>query len=816
MKRPLAMVALATAIVMMGWLVWCDSGAYMGFGGKNRDESASDESISDESAFGGLVHGEVVTLTGRVYDVQERDSFGTIRLWIYLDSIIFKQQDDSLEETVVSYHLICQTGNEYRPRLGSRIRVTGQFETFSQATNPGEFDAQTYYATLNIGGMLKKAEVTAAGRKYSVVKEALYSLRAYWKERLYRYFPDKEASVLSAMLLGDRTQLDEGTEELYMQNGIIHILSISGLHITLIGMGLYRLLRRTGCPMAVAAFTGGLMLFLYGIMTGMGVSAVRAIGMYLVRMLGEILGRTYDMLTALGFMGLFMLAGRPEYLNHVGFLLSFGSLCGIGGLMPGLTRQDSGERHVEPGGNGGGQLKVFLSCVVNSVRQAALPGIAVTLTTLPIQLYYYYEIPVYSILLNLLVLPFMGILMVVGMIVMIVPGMFWAAKLDVLILGGFEWLCQFFEKLPYHTWNPGAPKAWQIIVYYVLLVWSVWGRIKVRGRKNAPGGRNAPEGKNAPGGGRGGHRVNVSGEVKVTAWVFESFLWQRIFRIAVLFLAILLLGWRGRPQLSVTFLDVGQGDGICVQTGKETYLFDCGSSEKMIGEYVLIPYLKHEGISHLDGVFVSHPDKDHISGILELLALSEAQGITIERLILPDLAEERLESEFASLFQAVADMEEGKPEVITMSQGTFWQSGEVMFTCLHPPADSEFLDSNAYSQCFLVEYEDFAMLLTGDVEGEGEELLMQELVEQNVGEVDLLKVAHHGSRYSTGEEFLAMLRPDIAVISCGEDNSYGHPHEELLRRLEATGARRYQTSESGAVSVMVRRGEVKVRWFNEQ
>ena len=739
MKRPLAMVALATAIVMMVWLGWCDTG-------RDLDEKSEE-----------MLSGEIVTLTGRVYDVQERDSYGTTRLWIYLDSIIF-------QETVKSYHLICQTDNGYRPRLGSRIRVTGQFETFSQATNPGEFDAKEYYASLNIGGILKKAEVTAEGCKYSVVKEALFSLREYWKDRLYRYFPEKEASVLSAMLLGDRTQLHERTKELYMQNGIIHILSISGLHITLIGMSLYKLLRRARCPIIVAALAGGLMLFLYGIMTGMGVSALRAIGMYLVRMLGEILGRTYDMLTALGFIGLVMLAGGPERLNQVGFLLSFGSLCGIGVIMPALAVEDGDKRSV-----------------AKSVWKAALPGIAVTLTTLPIQLYYYYEIPVYSIILNLLVLPFMGILMVVGLIVMILPGMFWAAQLDVLILDGFEWLCQVFGELPYHTWNPGAPKVWQIIVYYVLLVYSIQGNIKLPGNMKLP--RN----------------------IKL-----DSIHCQRILRITVLFIAILLLGWRGREHLSVTFLDVGQGDGICVQTGKETYLFDCGSSsENSIGEYVLIPYLKHEGISHLDGVFVSHPDKDHISGILELLTLSEDKRITIERLILPDLAAGRMESEFASLLKAVADMEEGKPEVITVSAGSFWQSGEVLFTCLHPPADSEISDSNAYSQCFLVEYKDFTMMLTGDVEGEGEEMLLQELREISIGEVDLLKVAHHGSKYSSGEEMLALLKPDIAVISCGEDNSYGHPHEEIIQRLEEVGSEIFTTPQCGAITVKIRR-EVEV------
>ncbi len=214
----------------------------------------------------------------------------------------------------------------------------------------------------------------------------------------------------------------------------------------------------------------------------------------------------------------------------------------------------------------------------------------------------------------------------------------------------------------------------------------------------------------------------------------------------------------------------------------------------------------------MEGIFVSHPDKDHISGILELLALSEAKGITVERLILPDLAEGRMESEFSSLLEAVDKMEEGKPEVFTMSAGSFWKSGEVLFTCLHPPADSEVSDSNAYSQCFLVEHKDFTLLLTGDVEGEGEEMLLKELREKSIGEVDLLKVAHHGSKYSTGEEMMALLKPDIAVISCGEDNNYGHPHEEIIQRLDEVGSEVLTTPQCGAITVKIGR-EVEIYGF---
>ncbi len=746
MKRPLALAALVTAIVMMGRLLWGDSPP-------KKDFPA----------------GEALTLTGRVYDVQERDGYDAGQLWIYVNSVTIQQQGSSRMEADLSYHLICQTDDSFRPRMGSLIQVTGQFEPFSHATNPGQFDERGYYNTLNIGGILKQAKITAAGSSYSLVKQSLYTLKKHWKERLYQCFPEKEASILSAMLLGDRTQLDKTTKQLYMDNGIIHILSISGLHITMIGMSLYRLLRRLGCPVRISAICGGVLLILYGILTGMGVSAVRAISMYLVRMLGLILGRSYDMLTALGFAGILMLTGKSAYLGNAGFLLSFCSLVGIGILLPVLSAEEDERKEMVYGD----RIKISPGVIVKYIRNAMAPGLAVTLMTLPVQLFFYYEVPVYSLVINLLVLPFVNALMVTGMIVMMIPGVSLIGRVDVLILSGYEWLCKLFQELPFHTWNPGAPQIRQVIVYYILLIAAVYWRA---GKK-------------------------------------KSFV-QNSLRTITVMGAVLLLGISLRPKLTVTFLDVGQGDGICVRVKDQVYLFDCGSSsEKQIGKYILLPYLKQQGIRRISGVFLSHPDNDHISGILELLSLSKEEGICIDHLVLPDIEIDRRKAEFAQIFQAIDAMEGKKPSLLYMGRGTRWENGGVSFSCLHPPSGSDLFESNAYSQCFLVEYGSFSMLLTGDVEGEGERLLLQQLERRGVERVDLLKVAHHGSDNSTKKELLDLIKPQIAVISCGENNPYGHPHEELVDRLEGAGSKIYATPKTGAVTVRVNGKRLKVQCF---
>lgn len=735
MKRPLWTVCLCLAALLAVWL---------------RYQEPPGSGVLCHAQGNAVKEGELLTVTGRVYQIEDRTSYGRQYKCIYLDS---------------NYqNLICEVETEERPRMGSLLQVKGQFSYFSQATNQGQFNQAQYYGIMGIGGRLQKAEILAESSEYSVLKEGLYCLRVYWKERLYQRLPQKEAAVMAAMLLGDKTALDEGLKDLYQRNGIIHILSISGLHITVIGMGLYRLLRRLGCPVMVAAILGGGLLFLYGILTGMGVSACRAIGMYLIRMLGLLLGRTYDMVTALGVMAVIMLIGNPAYLLHCGFLLSYASVAGIGLLLPVLLEQKALQKH----------KKKYRQKLIEGLRQALYSGTSVTIFTLPIQLCFYYEVPVYSILLNMAVLPVMSIVLPLGLVVMLIPDMGILDKIAGLLgkavegmLGFYETMCELCDRLPFHTWTPGCPEGWQVAVFYGVMM----GIIIV--------GKKVSSGK----------------------------------RLALLALAVVVLGSRFRQGFTVTFLDVGQGDCIVVQTGEANYLFDGGSSSQSnVGEYVILPYLKYCGISRLDGIFVSHPDKDHCSGVLELLEMGEVNNLRIEGLFLPKLNVEVMEEEMGELLRA-AESGQTPVAVTFLEKGDRWKSEDVSFQCLHPSEGFPTEDANAYSLCFLVKCGQFSLLLTGDVEGAGEEALQEELKYCNIDGITVLKVAHHGSANSTPAELLAQIKPQIAVISSGRNNRYGHPHAETVERLMEAGSEIIGTAEYGQLTIEIYQNRVCIKGY---
>ncbi len=893
MKRPLFLAALFLVVI---------AALRLGAGGA---EDVPPGYVSAKE----LEAAQELLIAGQVYQKDETS--------IYLKSVVIYDSNAPGQSAGVSgqgipcaENFICEMQGEADIPLGRTVAVQGIFAPYSHATNPGEFDAAVYYRTLSVGGKLRKAQMKACGEDWWPVRNSLYELKCLLKERLYRIFPGKEAAVMSALLLGDKKDLDSELKDLYKRNGILHILSISSLHITIIGMTVYRLLRRIGLPICPAAVGGSVLLLLYGGMTGFSVSACRAIGMYLIRMFGEVAGRTYDMLTALGVMGAVMVAWNPYYLQSSGFLLSFSSVLGLGvvspvlALSPGRNPSASAGRAKKPPGKtskptggslterlrgnplriqgnplqvqgnplqvqgrlfqaqgqslgireaaGGMGAALWEGCrgLGRGLLQSAMASLSITLTTLPIQLWFYYEVPVYSVFLNLFVLPLMKPMMITGLLAMLVPGLGVLGGIDYIILQSYEFVCGCFDRLPFHTWNPGCPKVWQIAAYYVLLAGVVllrsrrkrkeeaaermgltgdWGQRKEDGRPGTVGKRMggvpgmAGNGKKAylpePDGavvGRAGGRAG-----RMRRWPVEP---------CALAAAVLLFALRPAPENSVTFLDVGQGDCILVRTASgENFLFDCGSSSRSgVGKYLLLPYLKHEGIRNIDAVFLSHPDADHVNGAVELFEMGGENNITVGQLLLPAIREDARQEQLGELEAAAEQASQSSPVPVGyLRAGMSFGCGSADFTCLHPGEGLGTEDVNAYSECFYVEFwesagdvqgregeaPDWTLLLTGDVQNEGEAALQKELDARDIRDVSVLKAAHHGSKNSTPKELLERLSPRLTVISSGRNNRYGHPHAELLERLEESGTVIAQTARYGAITVDFAHDGVRVSAF---
>ncbi len=658
-------------------------------------------------------------------------------------------------------------GLEYR--IGDRVRVFGEFNRFQPASNPGEFDYAAYYRGQKLVWRVFALEVRkqdqADLQETSIVcktvriasctlLQKIKDVQVWSANRLNLLAGEEDGSLFSAMLLGDKSGMSEEIRDLYQKNGIAHLLAVSGLHLSLVSMAAYGLLRKIGVGYGRAALTGGLILIGYSILTGSSPSVLRALIMTLCGFLAAYLGRTYDLLSAMGLSAILLLWQSPYLVDQAAVQLSFSAIAGIG-LAKELGEPQS-------------TLRLTL---------------CMQLVSLPIVLWHFFSYPLYGIFLNLLVVPLTGIIVGTG-----AGGLFaslFSLHAGTFLTGGgravFDWYelcCRCFMKLPGSSFLCGRPKLWQILCYYMvfgILLFVFYGR-QVSGKK--------PD-------------LKKNQNLRRT---------QEEVLLFYLLVALLFLHSPSPRGLEVTILDTGQGDGICIRTGDRVILMDGGSTDqKDLGKYRLEPFFKSMGIRQIDLAIVSHGDWDHISGLRWLMeeAAGETGTVHIKALALPEIG--KGEEVYAQL-ENLCEKQGGR--TIWIKRGD--RIGQEL-VCLYPngsekqnsPAGGT--DRNEHSLVFRLDYGEFHMLLTGDMSAQGEENLITlepgRLRDQTEGADDIwiLKVAHHGSGYSSSEDFLFWLSPAYAVISCGAKNRYGHPHPDVLKRLSDCNCEILQTKDSGAV-----------------
>ena len=237
-------------------------------------------------------------------------------------------------------------------------------------------------------------------------------------------------------------------------------------------------------------------------------------------------------------------------------------------------------------------------------------------------------------------------------------------------------------------------------------------------------------------------------------------------------------------------LDVGQGDCLFWELPDgTTFLSDGGStSVSDVGTYRIVPFLKARGVHKIDYLLISHMDQDHINGIKEVL---EDGSIQVGQALLPGL--QRKDDAYLEM---EALLENANVEKLCLNSGDLAAQGDYSMRCLWPPVEGQTDDRNKMSLVMEVEYGEFRMLLTGDIDEQAERQLA---ATGQLETVDILKVAHHGSRYSSSSEFLAQATPAVSLISCSATNRYGHPGQETLERLQTEKSAVRITKNCGAI-----------------
>ncbi|MCD8365753.1 MAG: ComEC/Rec2 family competence protein [Clostridiales bacterium] len=711
--------------------------------------------------------------------------------------------------------------------IGSFVTVCGDADFFSHAVNDGNFDLADYYRYQNISFRVFADSMVSRSEKGRSLKECLYQMQKRISAVFSSELNERDAGVLATLVAGNKGLMDAEVKEMYQDAGISHILAISGLHISILGMGIFRFLRRIRCPYPVSAGLGSAVMVCFVMMSGMGVSARRALIMYLVLMGAEVMGKAYDALNALALAALLLLIFQPMALYQSGFQFSFLAMAAI--ILSGAVFRRREERSAKKdkritagvGEAGAGRDKnekkvtAFWRKLGSELGNRLLSGVFLQMFLLPLTAWIYFEVPVYAMFLNLLVIPLCSWLLGAGLLGGL-TGLFrpllskWILVLCHLILVFYEKSIALVNCLPFSQVITGKPSAWMMMLYYAVLVGAcvlyLYRENREEGTEGIRNDLNRHEREN-----RGRQPVEIRlgfakrYRGKNLRQVLPGVACRIFFAISgVLLICILFVP--GKEICRIDFLDVAQGDGIYLTDGEGVHVMIDGgsSSESSVGEYRIEPFLKYHGVQTVDAWILTHSDSDHYSGLLELLG----DGYDVTYLLLAESLPR--DETWKELTEAA---EKNGTEVVYVKEGDEIRMSGCEMVCLYPSSEDTSDDSNALSQVWSFQSNSLSALFTGDIGEEQEQLLADRGL---LTDITVLKVAHHGSKYSSCEEFLEKVSPEYAVISSGEGNSYGHPHAETLERLTTVGCEILQTQDSGQVTFFYEKGSWRMDTYNNR
>lgn len=711
-----------------------------------------------------------VIVQGKIYKI-ENTAFGKN---IYLKGV----EVENGEKNVSVKRIFVNTEKIPNVKIGNIIKVRGKLRQFEEAANKGNFDSRKYYLSLGFYGKIEAGTIEVINSEYSGIRQGLYELRMEIIERLEKLCSDNKGifsiinnknGIIGAIILGDKTDLDSDIKELYSVSGIAHILAISGLHISFIGMAIYRLLRRRFRFLFSAAVSIPVVLS-FGIMSGFGISTIRAIIMFILKIIGEVLGRKYDAITAISLAGLVLLVQNPFVVCNSGFQMSFGAIIAIVLILP---------------------IVEEILNTDNKIIKVLSANFTISLVMNPILAWNYYELPTFSFLLNIVVVPLMSVVIVssiVGIFCSCI--MFGFGKIVIFpgcgILELYTFLCNIINKSSVASIVVGQPKVTIIIVYYAILLVVLFGLKNIRTKyTRAEKERNIIKKETG---------LVLEKKAKKERRIKGQNVKLRLACIVGFLLLNCLIYYIPNPGFYITFINVGQGDGILIHGDNGTkVMVDGGStSEKQVAKNCIVPYLKAEGIGTIDYSIITHTDKDHISGILEILENNNSNRIRIKNLVMPDI---NMKDDTYNELIEKAKLK--KINVLYIKKGDTLSLGKTKIKCIYPETTTTASDKNDYCTVLSVKNKTSKILLTGDISKEIEEKIKDDIEENYT----VLKVAHHGSNYSSSEKFLKKVNPKYSIISVGKNNSYGHPGNETMERLRKQGGVIYRTDEKGGITI---------------
>ena len=751
---------------------------------------------------------------------------------------------------------------------GDRVVFHGKFMELSPAMNEGEFSFLQYCKGEGIEAFFLANKMSPASPLPLVQNEILHAMRAtlvknkgevrennsspflkllYKLKRqasrdLEKLYPEEQSAFLKSLFLGEKSALSKEEKGLYQEAGIAHILAVSGLHLSLVGGTCFVLLRLLGMELSYASILSSFFVLSFALFTGSSGSTLRAMLMFFVYFLGKNLGRGQDRISSLSLSLLLLLFLQPLFLYSVGFQCSFYSLF----LLLLLSLRDGKKRRkaLSKKWEKAKRKKRFtelLRLLPKKIKEGGKELFLFYLGLFPLFSFLQSSLPLYAPLLNLLLLPFLPFIFLLGILSILfshLPPLFFPlvkllSQSLSFLLSLFHSLIYFSLQLPYSSLLLGKLSLPALFLYlflfYILFLFPLQSVVKKR---------------------RQMQKKEKEKQINSSSPCISLFAIKKIYHfkniLSLLFLCTIPLFLPSPPKdLEITALYVGQGDGFLIRKGNFVMTIDNGSSsDKNFPENTLLPYCKAKRIHKIRYALITHSDIDHTSGIQAILEEGSTESthsdickLQIENLILPvqakddyryDLLKRLAGRHGARLLywkngnSIVYGNKNHSVSDTTSPSDTLPPSGTAPSSDLFPPSDtapsekSAFLslrcyypltnapmeEANAHSLGCILRYGDFSMVFTGDMPKEAEEAMLSAIKKEGQSpSVDIVKLAHHGSKTSSSPIFLSETKGKFALFSYGKNNRYGHPHQITLEKCSYFRLIPLETAKVGEIQI---------------
>lgn len=701
--------------------------------------------------------------------------------YVYKIKILCMNNNNKYKNT----YLYLKTSKKFTEKLkyGDKIKVKGSFSEASSQRNYGGFNYKEYLKSLKVYGTIKANQLKVLSRnRLNNIFSLANQVSSMVKQKIDSSMEESQASIIKGIVLGDSSDIDQEIQENFRISSISHILAVSGMHVSYLVIGINILLRNKLGKRKIRFITI-LFLIFYMFITGFSPSVVRASIMSILVMGAGILYRKNDIWTSLAISLFLILIYNPFLIENIGLQFSYIGTIGIMVLHKNVFRFFRNIRIKNRKWKYKFNRKVIL--FISKIKEILTVTLSAQLAIFPIMIYHFNLLGVYFFISNLLVSVIIGPIIIFSTIFIVFSFIFNPISKVICIV--LKLLIQMLivvsnlAKLPFSKLYLPTPQIWTILLYYILIIifnfiYSLYTSEKLNNTQ-----------------------VRVRNLIALAK--YKIFLNKKKYRKKVLIIILIFFLFHLIPKnLEINFVDVGQGDCTFIVTPRnKTILVDGGGSvadEFDVGKRILLPYILDKGYTKIDYIFISHFDQDHVGGILTIL-----QEIKVEKVI---ISKQEENSENYRKFLEIVKEKGVSVVIVKMGDSVNIEKG-IYFEILWPT--SEQIQENKLNNNSLVMkmyYHNFSVLFTGDIEEKAE----RKILEIYNGEKDkllsdVLKVAHHGSKTSTIEEFLNIVNSKMALIGVGKNNMFNHPSEETIKKLKKCKTSIYRTDEMGEITIRV-------------